>query len=84
LTVCGHCRASLIRRDLDVKQVGRMPALLEDPSPLQLGAEGAWRGTHFAVVGRIQVPWEPGLSLIEEAFDWGRRAARRVLVRLGA
>jgi hypothetical protein len=24
-----------------------------------------------------------GLSLFEEAFDWGSRAARRVLLRLG-
>ena len=32
-----------------------MAALLEDATPLQLGAEGAWRGTHFAVVGRLRV-----------------------------
>jgi hypothetical protein len=37
-----------------------MGALLEDASPLQLGAEGVWRSTHFAVVGRLQVRWEQG------------------------
>jgi hypothetical protein len=58
--VCGYCRASLIRRDLDVEQIGTMSALLEDASPLQLAAEGVWRGTHFAVVGRVQVRWEDG------------------------
>jgi hypothetical protein len=60
LAVCGYCRATLIRRDLDVEQVGTMAALLEDATPLQLAAEGAWRGSHFAVVGRLQVRWADG------------------------
>ncbi len=60
LAVCGSCRATLLRRDLDVEQIGTMAALLDDATPLQLGAEGAWRGTHFAVVGRLQVRWEGG------------------------
>jgi hypothetical protein len=60
LAVCGYCRATLIRRGLDVEQVGTMAALLEDVTPLQLGAEGVWRGTHFAVVGRLQVRWDGG------------------------
>ena len=60
LAVCGYCRASLIRRDLDVSQIGVMGALIEDASPLQLRAEGVWRGTHFAVAGRLQVRWEQG------------------------
>jgi hypothetical protein len=58
--VCGYCRATLIRRDLDVEQVGTMAALLEDATPLRLGTEGAWQGTHFAVVGRVQVRWAGG------------------------
>jgi hypothetical protein len=60
LAVCSYCRATLIRRDLDVEQVGTMAALLEDASPIQLTAEGDWRGTHFAVVGRLQVRWTDG------------------------
>jgi Domain of unknown function (DUF4178) len=73
LSVCTYCRATLIRRDLDVEQVGTMAALLEDASPLQLGAEGSWRGIHFAVIGRLQVRWESG-SWNEWycAFDDGR------------
>jgi hypothetical protein len=50
-----------MRRDLDVEQIGTMAALLEDATPLQLAAEGVWRSTHFAVVGRIQVRWEQGM-----------------------
>jgi uncharacterized protein DUF4178 len=60
LAVCSYCRATLIRRDVDVEQIGTMGALIEDASPLQLGAEGVWRHTHFAVVGRLQVRWEQG------------------------
>lgn len=73
LAVCGHCRASLIRRDLDVEQVGTMAALLEDATPLQLGAEGVWRGVHFAVVGRLQVRWaDGGWNEWHCVFDDGR------------
>jgi hypothetical protein len=73
LAVCGYCRATLIRRDLDVEQVGTMAALLEDVTPLQLGAEGVWRGTHFAVVGRLQVRWDGGRwNEWYCAFDDGR------------
>jgi hypothetical protein len=61
LAVCSYCRASLMRRDLDVERIGTMAALLEDATPLQLAAEGVWRSTHFAVVGRIQVRWEQGM-----------------------
>ncbi|HEU4371105.1 MAG TPA: DUF4178 domain-containing protein [Methylomirabilota bacterium] len=60
LAVCGHCRTTLIRRDLAVEQVGVMAALLEDATPLRLGTEGVWRGSHFAVVGRVQVRWDGG------------------------
>ena len=60
LAVCSYCRASILRRDLDVEQIGVMGALIEDATPLQLGAEGVWRSTHFAVVGRLQVKWAQG------------------------
>jgi hypothetical protein len=60
LAVCTYCRATILRRDLDVEQIGVMGALIEDATPLQLGVEGVWRSTHFAVVGRVQVKWEQG------------------------
>src|SRR5690242_1079365 len=60
LAVCAYCRATLIRRDLDVEQIGTMAALLEDATPLQLGAEGVWQHVPFAVVGRVQVRWDEG------------------------
>ena len=49
-----------MRRDLDVENVGKMAELIPDPTPLQLGVEGKYRGTHFAVAGRIQVEYPDG------------------------
>jgi hypothetical protein len=60
LAVCGYCRATLLRRDLDVEQIGTMALLVADPSPLQLGADGWYGGTHFTVVGRLQVAYPDG------------------------
>ena len=60
LSVCGYCRATLMRRDLDVENVGKMAELIPDPTPLQLGVEGRYRGTHFSVAGRIQVEYTDG------------------------
>ena len=85
LAVCSYCRASLIRRDLDVEQVGTMSALLEDSTPLQLAAEGVWRSTHFAVVGRVQIRWEQGMwnewycVVRRRPGGLARRRGRRVL-----
>jgi hypothetical protein len=58
--VCDHCRSTLLRRDVNLENLGKMADLIADPTPLQLGAEGRYRGTHFAVVGRIQVEYQDG------------------------
>ena len=60
IAVCASCRATLMRRDLDVERIGTMAVLIDDSTPLQLGAEGRYRGVYFAVVGRLQVRWEHG------------------------
>lgn len=73
LAICGYCRATLLRRDLDVENVGRMAELIADPTPLQLGAEGKYRATHFAVAGRIQVEYPEGAwNEWHLVFDDGR------------
>lgn len=61
LAVCDYCRSTLVRHGEDLENLGRMAELLEDRSPVQRGAEGLWRGRHFAVIGRIQLRWEQGL-----------------------
>lgn len=60
LAVCAYCSSTLLRRDLDVENVGKMAELVADSSPLQLTAEGRYRGAYFTVVGRIQVEYSEG------------------------
>jgi uncharacterized protein DUF4178 len=59
--VCEYCKSTLVRHDVDVEALGRMADLKADGSPLQLGATGAYRGVHFAAVGRIQYRFPQGL-----------------------
>lgn len=73
LAVCGYCRATLLRRDLDVERIGTMAQLIADATLLQLGAEGIYRSTPFAVVGRVQVRYaEGGWNEWYLIFDDGR------------
>ncbi len=60
LAVCAYCSSTLLRRDLDVENVGKMAELVADSSPLQLTVEGRYRGAYFTVVGRIQVEYSEG------------------------
>ena len=61
LAVCDYCQSTLLRHGDEVENLGKMAELIEDKSPLQRGAEGRWRGLHFALVGRIQLRYEQGL-----------------------
>lgn len=59
--VCEYCQSTLVRSDTDeLRNLGKMAALVEDRSPLQLGAEGQWQGVHFAVIGRMQQRYSQG------------------------
>lgn len=59
--VCEFCQSTLVRHDQNLEDIGKMAALVEDRSPLQLGAEGRWGGVHFALIGRIQLRYGQGL-----------------------
>lgn len=59
--VCEFCQSTLVRHDQQLEDIGKMAALAEDRSPLQLGAEGRWNGLHFALIGRIQLKYSQGL-----------------------
>lgn len=73
VAVCPHCRSTLVRSGTRVEDVGRASTVLEDHSPLQLHAAGAWRGAAFTVVGRIQLRHERGVwSEWHLAFANGR------------
>ena len=59
--VCAYCQSTLVRHDQALEDIGKMAALVEDRSPLQLGAEGAYKGVHFALIGRIQIKYSQGI-----------------------
>ena len=59
--VCDYCQSTLIRHDQALEDIGKMAALVEDRSPLQLGSEGVYQGVHFALIGRIQIRYSQGL-----------------------
>ncbi|HEX6733608.1 MAG TPA: DUF4178 domain-containing protein [Azonexus sp.] len=58
--VCEYCSSTLVRHDQALEDIGKMAALVEDRSPLQLGTEGHYKGVHFALIGRIQLKYSQG------------------------
>ncbi len=58
--VCEYCQSTLVRHDQALEDIGKMAALVEDRSPLQLSAEGSYKGVHFALIGRIQIKYSQG------------------------
>lgn len=59
-TICPYCKAVLVRRDLDLQQVGTVSDLPPTSSPIQLGTEGRFGKEGFVVVGRIIYAYERG------------------------
>jgi hypothetical protein len=58
--VCSHCASTLVRHDDQIKNQGKMSALPQDLSPLQIGTTGVFKGSKFEVVGRQRIGWENG------------------------
>ena len=61
LAVCEYCTSTLLRHGEALENIGKMAALQDDPTLLQIGSEGVYRGVHFGIIGRIQMRYEDGL-----------------------
>jgi hypothetical protein len=61
LAVCQYCTSTLVRKDLNLENIGKMATLQADGSPLKLKAEGTHRGNRFTVIGRIQLRYDQGV-----------------------
>jgi hypothetical protein len=61
MAVCEYCRASILKDGDSVKDVGKLSAVLEDYSPIQIGTAGSFMGRGFTVVGRIQLRYAQGM-----------------------
>lgn len=58
--VCPHCRCSIFKSDTELSVLGKVSALAQDNSPLQLRSEGVHQGIVFSVVGRVRMKWADG------------------------
>ncbi len=61
MAVCEFCRAAVLKDADSVRDVGKISSVLEDFSPIQMGAAGSFGGRNFTVVGRIQLRYDQGM-----------------------
>lgn len=61
MAVCEFCRATVLKDADSVKDIGKMSAVLEDYSPIQIGTSGVAGKREFSVIGRIQLRYEQGM-----------------------
>ncbi|GAA5165718.1 DUF4178 domain-containing protein [Viridibacterium curvum] len=60
MAVCSYCQSTLIRDADSVRDIGKMSAVLEDWSRIQIGTSGIFLGVNFTIVGRLQLVYENG------------------------
>jgi hypothetical protein len=62
--VCSYCGTTVARQDKTgqeaLQNLGKISALVEDGSPLCIGAHGSYNNQRFELVGRLQVEQETG------------------------
>jgi hypothetical protein len=61
MAVCGFCRAAVHKDPAAVRELGKISAVLEDYSPIQVGTSGSYRARPFTVIGRIQMRYDAGI-----------------------
>ncbi|WP_410499225.1 DUF4178 domain-containing protein [Chitinibacter sp. S2-10] len=73
IAVCEYCQSTVLRDADEVRDIGKIGKVLEDYSPIQIGASGVFVGRAFTVIGRIQLRYEAGLwNEWYISFDDGR------------
>ena len=61
VAVCAYCATTVLKDADTVKYFGKMSAVLEDYSPIQIGTAGVLAGRPFMVIGRIQLRYAAGM-----------------------
>ncbi|HYI13430.1 MAG TPA: DUF4178 domain-containing protein [Thermoanaerobaculia bacterium] len=74
VVICRYCNSVVARTDRGIEAHGKVAALIETGSPLQIGTTGKYRKTGFRVTGRTQLRHQAGGVWDEwyAAFDDGR------------
>lgn len=57
---CRYCDSLIVRDSDDIRAMGKVAALLDDTSPLQLFTTGKAREGRFRIIGRCQWQWSEG------------------------
>jgi hypothetical protein len=71
--VCEYCRATIVRSDRGLENLGKVADLAMTPSLIAVGDQGTLAGRPFEVLGRVQLdhgkgPWDEYYV----AFDYGQ------------
>ncbi|MBL8795398.1 MAG: DUF4178 domain-containing protein, partial [Planctomycetia bacterium] len=53
--VCAYCRSVVARGDRKPEDLGKVAALIDTDSPLEVGVQGKYRGMRFHITGRAQL-----------------------------
>lgn len=87
VTVCGYCRTIVARTDQKLEDLGKVAALVETSSPLELGQKGMYQGKSFLIVGRVQYQHAAGgvwdewyASFANERWGWLAEAMGRFYI----
>ncbi|MBS0657602.1 MAG: DUF4178 domain-containing protein [Verrucomicrobia bacterium] len=58
--VCPYCTSLILRKDLNLENLGKIAQMPPDLSPLQIGTTGNFRGRGFRLVGRLRWKYDGG------------------------
>ena len=74
VVVCSHCRSIVARTDRGVEDLGKVAAIIDTGSSLQVGSTGKYHGVGFRITGRTQMRHQAGgvWDELYAAFDDGR------------
>jgi len=72
--VCSYCSTTSVRKDMNLDEIGKAAALIEDGSPVMIHTQGRYKGRNFEVIGRIQLQFDAGFWN-EWHLDWGGKSA---------
>jgi predicted RNA-binding Zn-ribbon protein involved in translation (DUF1610 family) len=58
--VCPYCQSLLVRRDVNVEDLGKVAALPPDMTPFQVGTDAYDDDSRITLVGRLRLAWQDG------------------------
>lgn len=74
--VCEFCRATVVRSDRGLEDIGKVAAIANVPSLIAVGDEGTLGGRPLRVLGRVQLdqgagPWDEWYVALDHGATWG-------------